>query len=202
MANVHLIDIDITDRADGKIPSWNAASGTHVYVANAGASGVPAGTSFPASPSTNDLYFRTDRGILYFYDGTRWLSLTLYQRPMPPSITGAISTNTTAERGPSISDFASIYVVEWHALATVNSTNNASNYWTYTLRRVTAAGVGNTLATVNTSADSAGQFTAHAATGINTVVTSSDPMFDTQTTKTGSPGTTQVWSVVFYRLVG
>ncbi len=36
------------------------------------------GSSFPATPATNDRYFRTDRGIDYYYDGTRWLSTQLY----------------------------------------------------------------------------------------------------------------------------
>jgi hypothetical protein len=36
------------------------------------------GTSFPGSPASGDFYYRTDRNIEYFYDGTRWLSTTLY----------------------------------------------------------------------------------------------------------------------------
>jgi hypothetical protein len=36
------------------------------------------GTSFPGSPATNDRFYRTDRSLEYFYDGTRWLTTTLY----------------------------------------------------------------------------------------------------------------------------
>ena len=31
------------------------------------------GAAFPASPTTGDVYFRTDLGEWYYYDGTRWL---------------------------------------------------------------------------------------------------------------------------------
>lgn len=37
-----MIDADISDRADGKVPVWDAASGTHVYQPVAGASSVVA----------------------------------------------------------------------------------------------------------------------------------------------------------------
>lgn len=33
------------------------------------------GTAFPSSPSNNDLYYRTDLDTLFFYNGTRWLSV-------------------------------------------------------------------------------------------------------------------------------
>lgn len=39
--------------------------------------GTASGTSFPGTPSTDDLFYRTDRRIEYFYDGTQWLSTQL-----------------------------------------------------------------------------------------------------------------------------
>jgi hypothetical protein len=40
MTTRRLIDVDITDRGDGKLPVWDAATGTHVYE-NAGAASAP-----------------------------------------------------------------------------------------------------------------------------------------------------------------
>jgi hypothetical protein len=37
-----------------------------------------AGTAFPASKATNDRYWRTDLGMEFFWDGTRWVTTTLY----------------------------------------------------------------------------------------------------------------------------
>jgi hypothetical protein len=33
------------------------------------------GASFPGSPATNDLFFRTDRGFVYRYDGSGWVAV-------------------------------------------------------------------------------------------------------------------------------
>lgn len=81
--------------ADTKISALTAvgtAAGTDEFAVNQGgvskkatlaqvsafAVASVAGSSFPGSPSTGDRYFRTDRGIEYFYDGTRWLSTQLF----------------------------------------------------------------------------------------------------------------------------
>lgn len=42
-----------------------------------GAAGL-SGASFPVTPVASDVFFRTDRGEEYFYDGTRWLTTQLY----------------------------------------------------------------------------------------------------------------------------
>lgn len=44
------------------------------------------GAAFPSAPATGDIFYRTDRHIEYFYDGTRWLSTQLYE--------GQIAINT------------------------------------------------------------------------------------------------------------
>ena len=36
---------------------------------------VSSGTSFPGSPSNGQMFFRTDTGKLYIYDGTDWRQL-------------------------------------------------------------------------------------------------------------------------------
>lgn len=42
------------------------------------ASGRWIGSSFPGSPSTGDVCYRTDRHIEYYYDGAQWLSTDLH----------------------------------------------------------------------------------------------------------------------------
>lgn len=41
-------------------------------------SGIASGTSMPGTPAANDRFFRTDLGLLCYYDGTRWLTLNEY----------------------------------------------------------------------------------------------------------------------------
>ena len=38
---------------------------------------VPNGTEFPAAPAVYQLFYRTDQGKMYFYDGANWLQLAL-----------------------------------------------------------------------------------------------------------------------------
>ena len=40
---------------------------------------VTTGTSFPADPSTGQLFWRTDSGKFYLYDGTDWRQIIMAQ---------------------------------------------------------------------------------------------------------------------------
>ncbi|KKL78731.1 hypothetical protein LCGC14_2021940 [marine sediment metagenome] len=40
---------------------------------------VGSGTSFPGTPANGQLFFRTDTGKLYIYDGTDWRQLLVAQ---------------------------------------------------------------------------------------------------------------------------
>lgn len=48
------------------------------YAGGGGGGGSAGGTAFPATPGVGDRFFRADRGIEYYYDGTRWLSMQLF----------------------------------------------------------------------------------------------------------------------------
>lgn len=62
--------------------------------------GVPSGAAFPTSPATNDFFHRTDRGITYYYDGTRWVSV--FEKILLLPYTGAFLTATgTPMRAPN-----------------------------------------------------------------------------------------------------
>lgn len=39
---------------------------------------IPSGSANPTSPTTGELFFRTDQGKLYMYDGSNWLQLPLH----------------------------------------------------------------------------------------------------------------------------
>ena len=42
-------------------------------------SSVNTGTSFPSGPSAGQIFFRTDTGKLYIYDGTNWRQVIVAQ---------------------------------------------------------------------------------------------------------------------------
>ena len=61
-----------------------------------------AGSSFPGSKATNDRYYRTDLGLEFYWDGTRWLTTTLYVCDMPgsPLSSGVNNQPISAAGGP------------------------------------------------------------------------------------------------------
>lgn len=46
---------------------------------------LAAGTSFPLDPTLSDRFFRTDRKLVYIYDGTNWVSEQLFTAALVPS---------------------------------------------------------------------------------------------------------------------
>jgi hypothetical protein len=156
-----------------------------------------AGTSFPASKATNDRYWRTDLGMEFYWDGTRWVSSTLYRGTVigvPNPVTGA----SAAQGGFNTPE--DIYVYTLYGLTYVATTNDGSNYWGVKLQKDSSTDVGSAF---NTSADSANTATAHSA-ALNSAI-SGNKNLNLYFTKTGSPGDLYAGSGAFYftyRLIG
>ncbi len=161
--------------------------------------GLNAGTSFPGSPATNDLFFRTDRGIIYYYDGTRWLSAAPFVLELAAS--DAIMPTAAGDgrlRGVTWGTTYDLYLLSWYQNIYVNTTNNASNYMTLNLIDETGGAVSN----VNTSADAANTWL-QKITAINAVLTSGRKGLQVNRINTaGVAGTVYLRGMVTYRLIG
>ncbi len=100
----------------------------------AGAAGLgTAGAVFPAAPATGAVHFRTDLGLLCYWDGARWLTVTQQETSLqswsvpPVTVTGA---------NIGILARSKIYtrVIELLVLSTyVETYSNGSNFWTLKL---------------------------------------------------------------------
>lgn len=182
---------DASGRQIGPFITGSASSG----------GGYAEGTSFPGSPSTNDKYYRTDRNLLYYYDGTRWLTTTLYaqviesQRAVTP-----LSTNNFFESTVWTEDYDQ-YIVDFRATAYVVTTNNGSNYWDIKLMKLDGASAATLITTASTSAASANTWTRLKQTVGALLGTGMDGL-EIAMEKTGGPGTMYVSAMVTYRLVG
>lgn len=159
---------------------------------------IPRGTAFPGSPATNDLYFRTDRGLLYYYDGTRWLTvheyemdLALYQRNAQP-YAGAGATIIIA---PARTDYGAM-MTRAKLYLDVIGTNNGSNYWT-----ISVAYCGTVVWTPNTSADAANA-AINKETALSNVITSPAGYAGVDVAKVGSPSAIALNGALWYRLIG
>ena len=169
----------------------------------AAGSGIASGTGFPGGPANNDVFYRTDRDILYFYDGTRWLSLNLYRENMS-ALTGSTTTSgTIVGRLPVWHSTYDLWLESlWTALY-VGTTNTGSAYWTAALKKYQSDfATSSTLASVDTSANSPNVMVA-ATAAIGALLTPATyKILQLEVAKTGSPGLIHPAGAVSYRLVG
>jgi hypothetical protein len=169
----------------GADPSWTPHSN----------SGVPTGTSFPGSPTTGDKFYRTDRNIEYFYDGTRWLSTQLFVQQLGNTDSLLPFTATSGVfQSRMVNPWAgkySIYIeelVSWYLLV------GAGN-WTVTVKENT----GTVLATLSGLTTTAGLT---ARNTINTVFTSTSQYFYWIVTENSGAASLYYSGSLCYRLVG
>lgn len=166
--------------------------------------GVNSGTSFPGSPSNNDLYYRTDRDILYFYDSgsSSWLSVNIYYVTPTVGDGGAPPYSATGTNGYAVPDPTyGWYLLNLESTTGVFGTNNGSNYWTVGLDRRNASNTNNNITSHNTSADTASNWVQH-STAINAVLDSSAKILIFTHTKTSAPANLYVSARLSYRLIG
>ena len=160
--------------------------------------GDRSGASFPASPSAGDPpWFRTDRGLWYYYDGTQWLTTNEYETSfLPWEAAPPYSTSSFQILTPPRNDY-NLYLVRATAITDVLGVNNINNYWTISLRTEVA-----TLWTFNTQND--GGSNTYRTQVLNTVyVPSATPFFRLRLdSATGSPGGVRMSSAIWYRLIG
>lgn len=158
------------------------------------------GTSFPVSPATNDRFFRTDRGLEYFYDGTRWLTTYLYcqpfagQRALLP-VSAAASVNA-----PVWTDDYDQYVVDLRISVHIVTTNDGSNYWSLRMDKID--GGTNTMIVTVTSSALGPNVWARLRVSVNALLGTVTDALDITASKVGTPGNLYFVPMVTYRLVG
>lgn len=160
--------------------------------------GESAGTTFPATPQTDQRHYRPDLGWWCFYDGTRWLTVHEYEMNMP--FFGGVfpyagASPATLLLTPSRND--TYYLTGARSYTLVNTTNDGANYWSFQLLDDNATN----LWAFSTSAQAAGAGTLQAQ-GLMGVVTLTNFLNVNIVGKTGAPGALSVCNVtVWYRLV-
>lgn len=164
------------------------------------AGGVQSGTSFPVSPATNDLFHRTDRGIIYYYDGTRWLSTQ--RLPLAIAMQSALMPITTTPlflEVPLPPNDNGIYVCTFAINSYANNTT-AANYYTAQLFSAQGASVTNLGSAISTQNNAQTQ-NIRQTTAINSVVASSQSILGVQLTGTGTASSVMSMAID-YRLIG
>lgn len=99
------------------------------------------GTSMPGSPVTNQRITRTDLGLDFSWDGTRWVSVTLFTVSFPP--TTAFATFTVAANAGRLpipyGGVYTLWVVSMDWFLAISNAHSATLYWTCKLNWANAS---------------------------------------------------------------
>jgi hypothetical protein len=140
LLNVPRLSSDPGTLADGDLwlLSTDSNNALQMRMRNNGVTRVPfgVGSAFPSSPITGQQFWRTDLGVLCYWDGSRWLGpeqrVDWHYYPLAP--TGEIAA-TTEYQYASLSRDRATRLMRWEiGEGYVNGTNNGSNYWKLILR--------------------------------------------------------------------
>ncbi len=161
------------------------------------------GTSFPASPASGDTFFRTDIGLNFYYDGTRWLSQNEYVLPLlTRTLSPATATSTMANLAMR-RDY-DIYVTRFEApifIASGGTALGASHNWVTTFNKIDSANAKTTISTLTLNSGASAVWRAQTGTPAHVVDHSTFYAFEIVLTKTGTPGNAFPAYSVFYRII-
>jgi hypothetical protein len=171
-----------------------SSPGVHQEALGEAIQALYSGTTFPVSPDTGTRYFRTDRGIEYFYDGTRWLSTQVLSMEM--SIAN-VAVTTEAFLSIPYRGVYGVYLERFEAVMF----RLAAGEWDAVLSWTNAANARTTITTLDGAGTTSSNWTHHSA-AIGAVLDTN--AFNVVATLTEVSGTTNAYmaSKLFYRLIG
>jgi len=174
-----------------------------------GTSITGSGTSFPAGPTTDMLFYRTDLDILFFWDGTRWLSTTVFAADLDRIDAQSVAIGDTARLvAPPLRGCSDILLLDYDGTYNVSGGTalSASHLWKMELRGGATPGSGATTSIATKTVDSGASSTwrrdaSQAIAAANALLAGRTYMY-LNLIKTGTPGNLYWYSSLTYRLVG
>lgn len=163
------------------------------------------GASFPGSPVTGDVYYRTDLDILFKYDGTRWLSTDLIPMRLDSfDALNATRASTGIGPAPTPSGGSDIYLVDLVTQFLVNGGTalSASHKWVGAFNKQPTGNTDTLVSTVTIDSGASSVWRVDTQT-IDALLNNGTTHYDFTDawTKTGTPGTLFVRRYVTYRIV-
>lgn len=149
-------DVNAPSPSNGDVLTWDSTPGEWVAAAPTGG-GLSSGTGFPGSPSTDDLFYRTDRDILYFYDGSQWLSTQLI--PIQFGVQAAAGATADGGIGRAAIPYFGVYSLYIVAID-FTSFLSGTAIWNLNVNYVNAANASTLIGTRSTSGDAANNWIA------------------------------------------
>ena len=162
------------------------------------------GTAFPTA-ATGDRYWRTDIGLEFYYDGTRWVSSQLlamqgaWREYVVGSGANADATGVGRFTIPYFGTY-SLWLVRADLSTLVLTTNDGSKYWTVTANWLNAGGTASSLGSFTTASDTHTNYVPHLIT-IGAVLDASARSVAIAVAKTSTPGNLLIWGGIYYRVI-
>lgn len=183
-----ITDLAIADGGTGASTAAAARSALGLY-------GV--GAAFPGSPVADDLFYRTDRDLMYFFDGTRWLTLQQFSDNFYPSLTSASNISAYAPI-PDVGG-GGVWLV---ALDTsMLRTTALPDEWDIELQWLSSGAISTVITTVDGSADPQNTCVAR-TTAIGAVLDSNARMLRLQYLERDDGGSLVAAARIRWRLIG
>lgn len=159
------------------------------------------GTAFPGSPSSGDFFYRTDLGVLCWFNSGLWLGPERSIAWSHRNTTQPFSVNGDVVAEYRIRSASTIYLKAWAISTHVVTTNSGSAFWTVALLKASDA---SDITTKNTSADAPNTWVEQAEvtsfTG-NPYTYAGVQGFAVQVRKTGAPGNIYLDQELIYHVV-
>lgn len=189
-------DLAVGSGADtaGRLPI--GAVGGHLSRIN-GAVAWDSGTSNPGSAAAGDRYWRSDLGLVIYYDGTRWLTQNVYTMEATGSSLSA--SGDLAYRSPY--GGADMWLVDFGWCYQIAATHDATRYWEVSLHKYEAGGATDTTIVTLQSAKTGTIWANPAATAIGALLGTTIDLIYFTAAKFSTVGNMQVGVRLRYRLV-
>ncbi len=159
-------------------------------------------TSFPGSPATGDIFWRSDRKIEYVYDGTRWLSTQLFTQDVSNTDQVLPISASSNFRAPfTWAGLYDIYVERVMISSYLSSATTGTNYFTAQLASINGGSSTNIGSALSTQSDTQNSWTTHSTTATSVVANSTEDSFQLTVTRVAS-GTGYILGSMVYRLIG
>lgn len=168
------------------------------------------GTSFPSGAVSGDHYYRTDLDMWFFYDGSRWLSVTLFttvvgERDVVANTTGIAASTAAVHRGavPPLLGGSDIWLDKMEFIYFINGGTalSGSHQWTVDMQKLTSGGTATTIVFFTINSGTLGVWRRETRT-IAALLGAGHYNFSETLTKTGTPGNyISLEPVLSYRIV-
>lgn len=192
-----IADLDITGTLDMQ-------TGSRLRLVNGWLAG--GATTFPASPSSDDQFYRTDLDMWFFYDGTRWLSTAVYQTNIGIGLTNISATdvnvNNTRVKTPSLRGGTNIWVetAEYAFYVAGGTALSGSHKWVVDISSIDTSGTTTVIDTLNVNSGGSDDWR-ETEQVVDALMGANEFMLRTPATKTGTPGDLYCYAALTYRIV-